>query len=97
MAKKKFMTAQEHLTKKYGKEGSATRLEFKEKAMSYYYGSILKERRKELHLTQEDIAKKINKNRSYISRVEKGETDLQVSSLTILLNALGLDLQIANV
>ena len=95
MANKKFMTAKEHLAKKYGEVGSKSRLEFKDKAMSYYYGSILKERRKELHLTQEDLAKKIHKNRTYISRVEKGETDLQLSSLTMLLNALGLDLQIS--
>ncbi|MCK5907020.1 MAG: helix-turn-helix domain-containing protein [Flavobacteriales bacterium] len=94
MANKKFMTAKEHLDKKYGIEGSESRLEFKDKAMSYYYGSILKERRKELNLTQEDLANKIHRNRTYIARVEKGETDLQLSSLTMLLNALGLDLQI---
>jgi len=37
------------------------------------YGSIIKERRIELGLTQEELAKKINEKKSLISKIEKEE------------------------
>lgn len=37
---------------------------------------LLKASRSEQHLTQEDLAEKTGLKRSYISKVEKGETDI---------------------
>ena len=41
------------LDKKYGKTGTSSRNAFHEKALAYYYGEILKDRRKELKITQQ--------------------------------------------
>ena len=45
-----------------------------EKARAYYYGEILRGRRIELKMTQKELAEKIGTARSYIARIEKGET-----------------------
>jgi len=42
---------------------------------------MLKEARKEAHITQEQLAEKIGTNKSYISRLENGKADIQVSTL----------------
>lgn len=52
---------------------------------------ILRNRRKELNLTQEELAEKIGKKRTYIARIEKGETDMQLSSFISISQALGLE------
>ena len=44
------------------------------------FAEILRNRRKELNLTQEELAEKVGKKRAYIARIEKGETDMQLSS-----------------
>lgn len=91
----KLHNADELLDRKYGKRGTATRTAFEEKALSRYYAEILKERREELHLTQEELAKKTGKERSYISRIERGETDMQLSSFLGISNALGLQFRLS--
>ena len=85
-----FVDAESVLSKVVGKQGSNERETFNAKAQSWYYGTVLKARRKELHLTQKDIATRIGKERSYISRIEKGETDMQLSSFLQIANALNL-------
>lgn len=42
---------------------------------------ILKEWRKEANLTQEELANKIGTKKSYISRLENGKCDIQLSTL----------------
>jgi len=42
---------------------------------------MLKEARKEAHITQEQLADKIGTKKSYISRIENGKADIQVSTL----------------
>lgn len=82
------------LDKKYGKRGTSTRSAFEEKALAYYYGEILKERRKELKLTQKKLAEKIGKERSYIAYIEQGKTDMQLSTFLSISNALGLKISL---
>ena len=84
-------TASELLDSKYGISGSQTRNDFDEKAHAYYYGVILRDRRKELNMTQNELAEKTGTARSYIARVEKGETDMQLSSFLRIARALGLE------
>ena len=76
----KLKTTNQLLDEKYGKHGTASRESFNERTMAWYYGDILRERRKELKLTQKQLAQKIGKEQSYIARVEKGEADIQLSS-----------------
>ena len=54
------------------------------------FAEILRNRRKELNLTQEELAEKVGKKRAYIARIEKGETDMQLSSIS---QALGIKLK----
>lgn len=91
----KLRTAGKLLDSKYGKEGTPTREVFHEKAVAWYYGEILRDRRKALNLTQKELAQKVGKEQSYIARVEKGESDIQLSSFFRIADALGLKLKLA--
>lgn len=87
-------TASELLDKKYGRQGSVSRDEFDAKARAWYYGEILRDRRRELKMTQQELAEKVGTARSYIARVEKGETDIQMSSFLRIASAMGLSVEL---
>ncbi len=87
---KGLMTATELLSDKYGKEGAPSREVFQQKAMAWYYGEILRDRRKEKKITQQQLADVVGVKRSYIARIEKGETDMQLSSFLRIANALNI-------
>jgi len=78
------------LDKEYGKTGTPSRNAFHEKALAYYYGEILKDRRKELKITQQQLADRVGKDRSYIAYIEQGKTDMQLSTFLNITNALEL-------
>ncbi|MCF8356021.1 MAG: helix-turn-helix domain-containing protein [Melioribacteraceae bacterium] len=75
------MTFEEHLDKRYGKIGSEKRIEFEIKAKAFAIGEILREARKDAHLTQEQLAQKTGTRKSFISRIENGHSDIQLSTL----------------
>ena len=66
---------------KYGKVGTPKRDKYEEKADFYVICRMLKEARKEANITQEELAKKIGTQKSYISRLENGKGDIQLSTL----------------
>lgn len=66
---------------KYGKIGSEKRDQFEEKAQYFVISEMLKEARKEANMTQEQLAKKVGTKKSYISRLENGKCDIQLSTL----------------
>ena len=74
-------TFDELLDIKYGKIGSTTRNEYEAKANYFVISEMLKEARKEANITQEQLADKIGTKKSYISRLENGKADIQVSTL----------------
>lgn len=76
----KLHDVNERLDKKYGLPGTPGREEFDAKSITWYYGEILRDRRKELKITQQELAEKVGKERSYIARIEKGETGKSKSS-----------------
>lgn len=45
-------------------------------------------------MTLKQLAEKIGRERTYINRIEKGETDLQLSSFIRIASALGLMIQL---
>lgn len=92
--RKGLPTANDYLNNKYGKTGTPERVEFSAKALSFYYGELIKETRKEKKLTQQELADKIGKERAYIAKIEQGKTDLQISNFTQIINALGLKMQL---
>ena len=85
--------ADELLDEKYGKEGTMSREAFEEKARAYYYGVVLRDRRKELKLTQQELADKVGTAKSYIARVEQGDTDMQLSSFLRIAKALRIEFE----
>jgi len=86
----KMQTADQWLDERYGKEGTPTREAQRERALNWYYGELLKDRRKELKLTQRELAERVGKKREYIALLEKGKTDMQLSTFFSISNALGL-------
>jgi len=87
------MKAKDLLEERYGKKGSESREKFREEAYFYYFGEIIRNRRKELNMSQESLAIAVGKKRPYISRIENGE-DVRISNLSIVANALDLSIQL---
>ena len=85
-----FTSLEEHLTERYGAPETPSREDFENKAKAWYYGEILRDRRKALGMTQKELAESIGRERSYINRIEKGETDMQLSSFLRIASALGI-------
>jgi len=82
---KNLTSFDEHLTKRYGKIGTKKRTEFEIKAKAFLIGELIKEERKNAKMTQEQLADKIGAKKSFISRIENGKTDIQLSTLYRLL------------
>ena len=88
-----LINAKELLDKRYGKQGTESREKFREDAFSYYFGEIIRNRRKELKMSQNDLADLIGKKRPYISRIENGE-DIRLSNFILVASALNLSIQL---
>lgn len=78
---KNAKTFDELLNIKYGAIGTPKRDEYEEKANYFVICQMLKEARKEANITQEELAEKIGTQKSYISRLENGKCDIQLSTL----------------
>jgi DNA-binding XRE family transcriptional regulator len=89
----KAISAKTLLKQKVGSKGTKERQTFQEEAFAYYFGTLLKQRRKSLKVTQAELAHRIGKKRPYISRVENGE-DIRISNLLLVANALHLKLDL---
>ncbi|MCD6658730.1 MAG: helix-turn-helix transcriptional regulator [Lentimicrobium sp.] len=66
---------------KYGKIGTVKRDSFEERAQYFVISEMLREARKEAKMTQEQLAQKVGTKKSYISRLENGKCDIQLSTL----------------
>lgn len=82
---KNITTFEEHLSDRYGNRGTEKRTEFEIKAKAFMIGEIIKEERRLAKMTQEQLAEKIGAKKSFISRIENGKTDIQLSTLFRLL------------
>ncbi len=78
---RKSKTFDELLDNKYGKIGNKKRDNFEEKAQYFVISEMLKEARKDANMTQEQLADKVGTKKSYISRLENGKCDIQLSTL----------------
>ncbi len=68
------------LNEKYGNKGSTLRDKFDAGSLAFRLGVMLKEARKEAHITQEELADRTGTKKSYISRIEQGQSDIQIST-----------------
>lgn len=78
---KKAKNFDELLDIQYGKIGTKKRDEFELKAQYFIISEMLKDARHEAKLTQEQLAEKVGTKKSYISRLENGKCDIQLSTL----------------
>ena len=85
----KCHTFDELLDVEYGQTGSAERDKFEQDAGSFILAERLKEERKKAGLTQQQLAEKIGTKKSYISRLENGKCDVQLSTLHKIFQGLG--------
>lgn len=83
-------TSSEHFNEKYGPIDSPERKAFEARANAYYYAELLKTQRKMQKLTQQQLAEMIGKKREYISQIERGNSDMQLSTFLQIAHALGL-------
>ena len=82
---KTITTFDEHLDNRYGKIGTSKRTEFEIKAKAFAIGEVIKEERRLASMTQEQLAEKTGTKKSFISRIENGHSDIQLSTLYKLL------------
>ncbi len=82
---KNLTSFHDHLTKRYGKIGTKKRTDFEIKAKAFAIGEIIKEERRLSHMTQEQLAEKTGTKKSFISRIENGHSNIQLSTLYKLL------------
>ena len=80
-SKNKVVSWETHLDNKYGLHGTPTRSAFEMKSQTFILGELLKEERVKANLTQAEMAEKTGTKKSYISRIENGRADIQLSTL----------------
>ena len=84
------------LNEKYGKKGTSARDKYEADSLAFRLGVMLKEARKQANITQEELAKKTGTKKSYISRIERGKSDIQISTYYKLIEiGLGKNLNIS--
>ncbi len=82
-------TLDELLDVEYGKTGTPERDAFERDTDAFCLAETLREERLRAGLTQEQLAEKIGTKKTYISRLENGKADVQLSTLFRIFNGLG--------
>ncbi|RTY66273.1 XRE family transcriptional regulator [Flavobacterium sp. LS1P28] len=77
----------------HGKIGTESRNKYEEHTQMFIISEMLKQARKEAKMTQEQLAEKTGTKKSYISKIENGKGNIQISTL-IRLFELGLNKRI---
>lgn len=68
------------LNNKYGQKGTSERDKYEADSLAFRLGVMLKEARLDAKITQEELAMKTGTKKSYISRIERGKSDIQIST-----------------
>ena len=82
-------TLDELLDVEYGKPGTPERERFDKEAQAFCLAETLKEERLRAGLTQQQLAERIGTKKTYISRLENGKADIQLSTLYRIFEGLG--------
>jgi len=77
---KNIIDFEDLLKEKYGEKGTPDRDKFDSDSLSFRLGVMLKEARTEAKITQEELAERTGTKKSYISRIERGQSDIQFST-----------------
>lgn len=78
---KEITTFDEHLDRCYGPFGTKKRTDFEMKAKAFAVGEMIREERRRSKMTQEQLAAMTGTKKSFISRIENGHSDIQLSTL----------------
>jgi HTH-type transcriptional regulator/antitoxin HipB len=76
----KITTFEEILEDKYGSKGSVTRDAYDAESLAFRLGVMLKQARMEMNMTQEELAEKTGTKKSYISKIERGLSNIQLNT-----------------
>jgi len=68
------------LIRKYGAKGTPARDQYDADSLAFRLGVMLKEARSEAMITQEELARRTGTKKSYISRIERGQSDIRMST-----------------
>jgi DNA-binding XRE family transcriptional regulator len=79
----------ELLNVEFGEIGTQSRDEFNKETEAFCLAQTLKEERIRAGLTQEQLAERIGTKKSYISRLENGKADVQLTTLFKIFEGLG--------
>jgi len=82
------------LDAEFGKVGTPEREAARAEAEAFYTGRMLRESRKEVRMTQGELAEKLNVTKSYISRIESGTITPSVTVFYRIIEALGMRVEI---
>ena len=77
----KLTSLDDLIDQNYGEIGSSKRDEFEEGFEAFKIGVMMHELRKELGMTQEELALKCGTTKNYISRIENNASDIRLSTL----------------
>ena len=78
---KKIKTFDQLIEVEHGIIGTESRNIYEEKSQMFIISEMLKEARKEAKISQEKLAEKTGTKKSYISRIENGKGNIQLSTL----------------
>lgn len=78
---KNIKTFDDLIELEHGKIGTETRNKYEEGAQMFIVSEMLKTARKEAKMTQEQLAQKAGTKKSYISKIENGKGNIQLSTL----------------
>ena len=93
---KDLVSWDDHLDKKYGNKGTASREKYEEEFETFKIGVLIQEARKKQHMTQKDLAVKVGTTKNYISRIENNASDIRLSTLMrIIKDGLGGQLKLS--
>ena len=78
----------------FGKVGTPERDTFEMECDAFIIGEQLKDERLKAGLTQKELADKIGTKKSFISRVENGKADIQLSTLVKVFRGVGREISV---
>ena len=90
---KNIKTFDQLIEVEHGKLGTESRNNYEEKSQMFIISEMLKDARKEAKITQEQLAERTGTKKSYISKIENGKGNIQLSTL-IRIFELGLNKRI---
>ncbi len=88
------MTDLKKYTEKRKKNDIVFALNFEEGYQSFKIGILLKQARKSVGITQEELAIRLKTKKSAISRIENHAEDIKLSTLEKFANSLGMNIEI---